>query len=159
MRYLEFNLEFNLELKQGAPMSLNIYLTFNGNCREVFEHYKSVFGGDFIAFQTFGDAPPDMDIADGDKDKVMHVSLPVGSSTLMGSDSAQGPGAPVVVGTNFSISIVGESKHQCDDLFDKISRGGEVMMAMQETFWGSYFGMCRDRYGINWMINLDMGEG
>lgn len=139
-------------------MSLNIYLTFNGNCRDVFEHYKSVFGGDFSEFQTFGDGPPDMDVSEGDKDKVMHVSLPVGSSTLMGSDTAQEFGGPAVVGTNFSISIVGESKQQCDDLLAKISQGGEVKMPMQETFWGSYFGMCRDRYDINWMISLEMGQ-
>lgn len=139
-------------------MSLNIYLTFGGNCREVFDFYKTVFGGDFAAFQTYGDGPSDMDVAEGDKDKVMHVSLPVGSSTLMGSDTAGGFGAAVIIGNNFSISIVGENKNQCDLLFAKISEGGEVKMPLQETFWGSYFGMCRDRYDINWMINLDLGQ-
>ena len=137
-------------------MSLNIYLTFDGNCREVFDFYKSVFGGDYTVFQTFGDGPPDMEVAEGDKDKVMHVSLAVGSSTLMGSDTAEGFGGPVIVGSNFSISIVGESKQHCDDLFAKLSEGGEVKMPMQETFWGSYFGMFRDQYDINWMINFDM---
>ena len=70
-------------------MSLNIYLTFNGNCAEAFEYYKSIFGGEYEAFQTFGDGPPDMGFAEADKDKVMHVSLPVGQSTLMGSDTAE----------------------------------------------------------------------
>jgi len=83
----------------------------------------------------------------------MHVSLPVGASTLMGSDTAQGFGGPIVVGNNFSISIVGESKGQCDALFAKLSDGGEVKMPLQETFWGAYFGSCRDRFGINWMFN------
>ncbi len=138
---------------------LNTYLTFDGNCREAFEFYKSVFGGDFSAFQTFGDAPPDMPIADADKDRVMHVSLPVGGSTLMGSDTAGGFGGPVVVGNNFSISIAPESKQQCDDLFAKLSDGGEVRMKMQDTFWGAYFGMCKDRFDINWMINHDTSSG
>ena len=139
-------------------MSLNIYLTFDGNCREVFDFYKSVFGGDYSAFQTFGDGPPEMEVAEADRDRVMHVSLPVGSSTLMGSDTAQGFGGPVTVGNNFSISIVGESKQQCDELFAKLVDGGEVKMPLQETFWGAYFGMCLDRYGINWMINFDMQQ-
>ena len=76
----------------------------------------------------------------------MHVSLPVGVTTLMGSDTAEGFGGPVIVGTNFSISIVGESKTQCDEMFSKLSEGGEVKMAMQEMFWGAYFGMCRDKF-------------
>ena len=140
-------------------MSLNIYLTFDGNCREVFEFYRSVFGGDFAILQTFADGPPEMPIAEEDKDRVMHVSLPVGATTLMGSDTAQGFGGPVVVGTNFSISFAGESKPQCDELFGKLSDGGEVKMPMQEMFRGAYFGMCRDRFDINWMINYEMVDG
>ena len=138
---------------------LNTYLTFDGKCREAFEFYRSVFGGDFSAFQTFGDAPPDMPIADADKDRVMHVSLPVGGSTLMGSDTAGGFGGPVVVGNNFSISLAPESKQQCDALFAKLSDGGEVRMPLQDTFWGAYFGMCKDRFDINWMINYDASAG
>ena len=137
-------------------MSLNIYLTFDGNCREVFEFYKSVFGSDYMAFQTFGDGPPDMGVAEADKDKVMHVSLPVGESTLMGSDTTEDFGGPVVVGTNFSISIVGESKEHCDTVFAQLTDGGTETMPLQATFWGSYFGMCRDKYNINWMVNFDM---
>ena len=137
-------------------MSLNIYLTFDGNCREAFDFYRSVFGGDFSVFQTFGEGPPDLGVPDAEKDRVMHVSLPVGSSTLMGSDTAQGFGGPVVVGSNFSISIVGQSKQHCDDVIGKLSTGGDVTMPPQETFWGAYFGMCRDRFGINWMVNYDM---
>ena len=86
----------------------------------------------------------------------MHVSLPVGTSTLMGNDVAEGCGGPVTVGSNFSISIVGQSKQHCDDVLGKLSAGGQVTMPLQETFWGAYFGMCRDRFDINWMINYDM---
>ena len=98
-------------------MSLNTYLAFDGNWSAAFTWYKQVFGGDFAALMTFADRPPDMKIADEDKDKVMHVSLPVGSSTLMGSDTAQSFGDPVVVGTNFSISIAPDSRDQADELF------------------------------------------
>ena len=139
-------------------MSLNIYLTFDGNCREAFDFYKSVFGGEYAAFQTFGDGPPDMGVTGVDKDKIMHVSLPVGSSTLMGSDTTQDSAGTLIVGTNFSVSIVGESKDHCDNVFGKLLAGGVEKMPLQETFWGSYFGMCCDKFGINWMINFDMGN-
>ena len=137
-------------------MTLNTYLTFENSCREAFEFYQSVFGGEFSEFQTFGDGPPDMGIPDEAKSLVMHVSLPIGDSILMGSDSnpAFGGGGPVV-GNNFSISFVPESREEADQKFAALSDGGEAGMPMQEMFWGAYFGTCTDRFGINWMINYD----
>ncbi|MYA02229.1 MAG: VOC family protein [Chloroflexi bacterium] len=136
-------------------MTLNTYLTFENNCREAFEFYRSVFGGDFSEWQTFGDGPPDMGIPDEAKQLVMHVSLPIGDSILMGSDSnpAFGPG-PVMV-TNFSISYVPDSRQDADEKFAALSDGGEASMPMSEMFWGAYFGTCTDRFGIAWMINFD----
>ena len=139
-------------------MSLNIYLTFDGNCREAFDFYKSVFGGEYMAFSTFGEGPPDMEIADSEKDKVMHVSLPIGSSTLMGSDTVEGFGGQNVIGNNFSISFSAESREQCDDLYAKLSDNGEAKMPMEDTFWGSYFGLCRDQFDINWMVSFDQPQ-
>jgi PhnB protein len=137
--------------------SFNIYLTFGGNCREAFEYYRSVFGGDFAAYSTFADAPPDMPVADDEKDLVMHVSLPVGDNLLMGSDtSAFAP--PLSVGNNFSIAIAGESRAHCDELFAKLSAGGSITMELQETFWGSYYGLFTDRFGISWMVNYDLAQ-
>lgn len=136
-------------------MSLNIYLTFNGNCREAFDHYKSVFGGEFMALQTFGDAPPAEGMENAGKDRIMHVSLPIGENVLMGSDTPEGTD-DATIGTNFSISIAPESKEQCDELIGKLSEGGEVTMPMQETFWNAYFGMCRDRFQVNWMFNHEL---
>ena len=133
-------------------MSLNIYLTFDGNCREAFEFYRSVFGGDFQAFQTFADGPDDMPVDDDEKDSVMHVSLPVGDSVLMGSDNSSF-GPALTVGNNFSVSIVGQSREHCDEVFAKLSAGGSVTMPLQETFWGSYYGLWTDKFGINWMVN------
>jgi len=139
-------------------MSLNTYLTFNGNCREAFEFYRSVFGGDFSVIQTFGDGPPDMGVPESEKDRIMHVSLPVGSSVLMGSDSCSAFGPPAEMGNNFSISVEVDSREHCDQLFAGLSEGGSVKMPMQEMFWGAYFGTWTDRYGVNWMINYNLPQ-
>ena len=136
-------------------MSLSTYLTFDGNCREAFEFYRSVFGTEFVVLSTFAEAPEDMDVPDAHRDNVMHVTLPIGSSVLMGSDNDPS-GPPVVVGHNFSMSIDTEGRQESDDLIGKLSDGGTVTMPMQETFWGSYFGTCTDRFGINWMVSCHL---
>ena len=133
-------------------MSLNTYLTFDGNCREAFEFYRSVFGGEFTEFQTFGDGPPDMPVAEEEKNRVMHVALPIGASVLMGSDTSSFA-PPYAAGNNFSLSIDVESRERCDELFAKLSAGGSVIMPLQDQFWGSYFGQCADRLGVNWMVS------
>ena len=137
-------------------MSLNTYLFFDGNCREAFEFYRSVFGGEFSVIQTFGDGPPDMGVPEAEKDRIMHVSLPIGSGVLMGSDSSSAFGPPPVEGSNFSLSVEGNSREHCDEVFAKLSVGGTVKMPMQDTFWGAYFGNWTDRYGIGWMINYEL---
>lgn len=137
---------------------LNVYLNFDGSCREAFEFYRSAFGGEFQALATFGDGPGDMQIPEAMKQRIMHVSLPVGASTLMGSDMAPGAGDHRV-GNNFSISVSPDGRAEADALFAKISAGGEVIMPLQETFWGAYFGSCRDRFDVNWMFNVELGQG
>ena len=137
-------------------MSLGIYLFFDGNCREAFEFYRSVLGGEYVVLQTFGDGPPDMNVSEEEKDRVMHVSLAFGSGVLMGSDSASAFGPPPVQGTNFALSIEGESREHCDEVLAKLSDGGTVTMPMQETFWGAYFGSWTDRFGMSWMINYEL---
>lgn len=133
-------------------MTLSIYLNFDGNCRDAFEFYRSVFGGEFTEFQTFGDGPPDMPVAEEEKNRVMHVALPIGSSILMGSDTSSFA-PPHAAGNNFSLSIDVESRERCDELCAKLSAGGSVIMPLQEMFWGSYFGQWTDRFGINWMVS------
>lgn len=134
-------------------MALNVYLHFNGNCREVFEFYRSVFGGDFDSFSTFGEMPDEMGLAEEEKDGVLHVSYDIGGAALMGSDVPSAFGPPVEMGNNFAISYQAESRHQTEELFQKISEGGRVTMPLGDTFWGAYFGACTDKYGINWMFN------
>ena len=136
-------------------MSLNTYLHFNGNCREAFEFYRSVFGGEFSILQTMADGPDDMPVPESEKDLVMHVSLPIGTSMLMGSDVPSMFGPPPVMGSNFSISYDPESREQVDALLASLSNGGSVEMEAQDMFWGSYFASCRDRFGIGWMLNYE----
>ena len=136
-------------------MTTATYLTFENNCRAAFEFYRSVFGGEFSFIQTFGDAPTDVGVSDDRRDLIMHVSLPIGSDVLMGSDSA-GYGPKIVTGNNFSVSLHPDSREQADDLFAKLAAGGAVTMPMAEQFWGAYFGACTDQFGINWMINYEL---
>ena len=133
---------------------MNIYLNFAGNCREVFEFYRSVFGGDFEVLQTFAEAPPEAGMPAEIADQVMHVSLPMTDGVLMGSDVVSAD--ELVPGNNFSISLSPASRAEADRVFAALSADGTVEMALQETFWGSYFGSCRDRFGVNWMINHDL---
>ncbi len=136
--------------------TVNVYLTFNGNCEEAFLYYKSVFGGEFDHFGRFKEMPenPECPISEDDKEKVMHVSFPISKETyIMGSD-AGGEWAPKFnEGNNFSISINTDSNEEADRLFSSLSDGGKVIMPMEKTFWGSYFGNFVDKFGIQWMIS------
>ena len=139
-------------------MTVNIYLHFNGNCREAFDFYRSVFGGEFALVQTFGDGPPGMGVSEDERDNIMHVSYPIGSSVLMGSDVPAAFGPPPEAGSNFAISYQTRSRQETDDLFAKISAGGTVTMPPADMFWGAYFGSCTDKFGINWMFNCELQE-
>ena len=140
--------------------SVNVYLNFNGNCEEAFNFYKSVFGGEFPYIGRFKDMPPQEGMPPLPADmgnKIMHVSLPISKETmLMGSDTG-GEWAPdFVQGNNFSISINADNQEEADRLFNELSKGGKVTMPMANTFWGDYFGMFADKFGINWMVSYNM---
>ncbi len=139
-------------------MTLNVYLHFETGCRDAFEFYRSVFGGEFAFVDTFGNSPMGGDVPEDLKDNIMHIALPVGDSLLMGSDTPPMFDTPAA-GTNFSISYAASSKEEADDMFAKLSDGGQASMPPQDMFWESYFGMCTDKYGISWMINFDMSQG
>ena len=139
-------------------MTLSTYLSFSGNCRQAFEFYRSVFGGEFAVMETFGNGPSNMGIPEDELNNVMHVSFPIGSSVLMGSDVPSTFGATHKQGNNFSISISTTSREESDDLFGKLSKGGSVSMPMQDMFWSSYFGVCTDKFGINWQVNCEQAQ-
>lgn len=139
--------------------SVNVYLNFNGNCEEAFNFYKSNFGGDFAYIGRFKDMPHEEGSPALPKEmenKIMHVSLPISKDTvLMGSDTG-GEWAPSFVqGNNFAVSISADSKEEADRLFNGLSKGGKVTMPMNKTFWGDYFGMFEDKFGINWMVSFN----
>jgi PhnB protein len=139
---------------------INVYLTFNGNCEEAFNFYKSIFGGDFAYVGRFKDVPPQdgKDLSPADANLIMHVALPISKETiLMGSDFPSHYGK-VVFGNNFSISLSADSRDKADAFFKSLSTGGQTAMPMSDTFWGSYFGMLTDKYGINWMVSYDKGQ-
>jgi len=135
--------------------TINPYLNFNGNTEEVFNFYKSVFGGEYAMVMRYKDAPKEHQMGESDGEKIMHMALPIGQHTiLMGSDWPEPYGKPVE-GTNVSLSISADSKEQADKLFNGLSAGGQATMPMSDTFWGSYFGMLKDKFGFNWMVGYD----
>jgi PhnB protein len=142
--------------------TVNVYLTFNGNCEEAFHFYKSVFGGEFPYIGRFKDMPPQPGqppIPDEMGNRIMHVSLPVSKETMiMGSDTGGEWAKDFKQGNNFSISINAASKEEADKLFNSLSAGGKVTMPMNNTFWGDYFGMFTDKFGINWMVSFALQQ-
>jgi PhnB protein len=135
----------------------NTYLNFNGDCEAAFNFYKSVFGGEFTYIGRFGEMPEteEYKVPQADKGKVMHVSLPIGNSILMGSDCG-GEWAPSFVqGNNFAVSISANSKDEADRIFNALSVEGKITMPLANTFWGDYFGMLTDKFGVNWMMSYN----
>lgn len=138
--------------------SLSPYLNFNGNAEEAFTFYKSVFGGEFATFSRFKDMPSETAADQAEGDKILHVSLPISKeTTLMGSD-VPGHYPASTQGTNLFISINTESEAEADKLFNGLSAGGKILMPLGKTFWGAYFGMWADKFGIQWMVNYDYNE-
>lgn len=137
---------------------VNVYLTFNGNCEEAFNFYKSVFGGEFPYIGRYKDMPSDggKEAPAADAEKIMHVSLPISNETmLMGSDTGGEWAQHFSQGNNFSISVGTDSKAEADRIFSGLSAGGRVTMPLNHTFWGDYFGMLTDKFGINWMMSYN----
>ncbi|MCA9373976.1 VOC family protein [Candidatus Peregrinibacteria bacterium] len=140
-------------------LKVQIYLTFDGKTEEAFNFYKSIFGGEFQMKQTFGESNVDQDVPEDLKGRIMHVALPIGTEgdMLMGSDTFPGMGQEFVEGTNISVSLHPDSEEETKRIFEALSAGGEVVMPLNKTFWNALYGMCRDKFGINWMINYDLG--
>jgi PhnB protein len=142
--------------------TLNTYLTFDGNCEEAFNFYKSVFGGEFQYIGRFKDMPPEdksMSVPQDQAERIMHVSLPISKETiLMGSDTAGEWAATFKQGNNFSISITADTKEEADRIFNGLAKGGVVSMPLTVTFWSAYFGTLTDKFGINWMMSWDTGK-
>lgn len=136
--------------------SITPYLNFNGNTKEVFEFYQSIFGGEFSAVVSFKEMGGDqIGVPENKLNKMAHIALSLGDDTfLMGDDGPYAMGQSLTVGNNFHISIEADSKEKAEQLFNDLSGGGEIEMPLEETEWAELFGMVTYKYGIQWMVNF-----
>jgi len=136
--------------------SINPHINFNGNAEEAFNFYKSVFGGEFSKIMRFKDlASDDFTVAENEANKIMHIALPVGKSFLMANDVPEIMGRTNENENRSKIVITAASKEEADKLYNGLSAGGQIEMPISDSPWGTYFGMFRDKYGIEWMIEFD----
>lgn len=136
--------------------TLHPWINFNGNAEEAFTFYQSVFGGKFTKVVRFKDiASEEFPIPEKEADKIMYISLPIGESTmLIANDVPEVMGRVNEQENRSKIVVSTESKEEADRLFNGLSVGGEVEGPMGDSPWGSYAGMFRDKYGIEWIIEF-----
>ena len=136
--------------------TLNPNVMFKGNCEQAFDFYQTVFGGTLSPKMRWGDyKEPEMEVPESAKHLIMHISLPVGETTFMGGDVLENSPFHTTFGNSFTINIGTKSKEEADTLFNGLSKGGKVMMPMDIAFWGDYFGMFTDQFGIQWQVICD----
>ena len=135
--------------------TINPWINFNGNAEEAFTFYKSVFGGEFITVMRFKDTPEKDRVPAHEQDMIMHIALPIGGNILMATDALESMGHHVSPGTNMSISIDTQSEEEARAIFDGLSAGGKVSVPLEKMFWGAWFGLFNDKFGIQWMVNYD----
>lgn len=145
-------------LKDNPMARVSTYLNFPRTTEEAFTFYQSVFGGEFIGgINRFGDIPPQEgapQIAEEDKNLVMHVVLPIlGGHMLMGTDAPESMGFSVTNGTNVYINLEPDTREETERLFEMLSQDGQIEMPLSDMFWGAYYGSCTDKYGVQWMFN------
>ena len=136
---------------------INPHINFNGNAEEAFTFYQSVFGGSFTKIIRFKDLESeDFPVAENEKNKIMHIALPIGSTgMLMGNDVPEMLGPTNENENRSKIVITAETRDEADQLFNGLSAGGQVEFPIGDSPWGTYFGMFRDKYGIEWMVEFD----
>ena len=135
---------------------INPHINFNGNAEEAFNFYKSVFGGAFtkiIRFKDLGNT--EHPLAESEANKIMHIALPIGNAILMGNDVPEFMGRVNENENRSKISVSAQSREEADKIFNGLSAGGEVEGPIGDSPWGTYAGMFRDKYGIEWMVNFD----
>ena len=136
--------------------SINPHINFNGNAEEAFNFYKSVFGGEFAKVIRFKElASAEFPVSEKEENKIMHIALPIGKNVLMANDVPEILGRTNENENRSKISISAESKEEADTLFNGLSAGGQIEMPIGDSPWNSYFGMFRDKYGVEWMVDFD----
>ena len=135
---------------------INPHINFNGNAEEAFNFYKSVFGGEFVNILRFKDlSGTGYPVTEKEENKIMHIALPIGQNILMANDVPESMGQVNENENRSKISISAETREEADKLFSGLSSGGNIEFPMGDSPWGSYFGMFRDKYGIEWMVDYD----
>jgi len=135
---------------------INPHINFNGNAEEAFNFYKSAFGGEFQRIVRFKDlSSEEFPVDESEADKIMHIALSIGHNTLMGNDVPAFMGKVDENENRSKISVSAESREEADRLFQALSAGGTVEVPIDDSMWGSYFGMFRDKFGIEWMVNFE----
>jgi PhnB protein len=135
---------------------INPHINFNGNAEEAFHFYKSVFGGEFAVIMRFKDmSSPEFPVAEKEANKIMHIALPIGKNVLMGNDVPEIMGQVNENENRSKISISTDSREEANKLFNGLSAGGNIEMPISDSPWGTYFGMFRDKYGIEWMVDFN----
>jgi PhnB protein len=137
-------------------LKLNPYLNFAGKTEAAFNFYRSVFGGEFAMVQRFKDSGHGDDMSPEDREKIMHIALPIGEHViLMGTDTIEAFGQTLKEGDNFSLSISTSSEEEAQKIYEGLAVNGQSTMPLEKTFWGAYFGMLTDQFGIQWMVSYD----
>lgn len=136
--------------------NIHPHINFNGNAEEAFTFYKSMFGGEFTKIVRFKDlASAEFPVAAHEKNKIMHIELPIGMSKLMANDVPEMMGRTNENENRSKIVISADSKAEANKIFNGISAGGQIEMPISDSPWGTYFGMFRDKYGIEWIVEFD----
>jgi PhnB protein len=136
--------------------TINPYINFNGNAEEAFMFYKSVFGGEFGPIVRFKDVASDeFPVPEHEANKIMRITLPIGSSTLIANDIPESMGRVNENENRSKIAVYAETKEEADKFFNGLSQGGAVEVPMSEDLWGTHFAMFRDKYGIEWTVEFD----
>ena len=134
-------------------VTINPYLNFPRYTEEAFIFYKSVFGGEFLNLTRFKDTQEGGKVSENEKEKIMHISLPVGKNIFMATDALESMGHKLTAGNNFQLSVETESKEEATKIFNGLSKGGKVTVPLADAFWGAYFGMLQDKFGVQWMVS------
>ncbi|MFC0188601.1 VOC family protein [Fictibacillus aquaticus] len=139
-------------------MSVTPYMNFKGNCREAVEFYAEVFGTEKPNIMAFGDMPPNPEhpLPEEARNWVMHSMILVNGDPIMFSDVL--PGMPFNSGSNISLMVHSKNEEDVRSWFQKLSDGGQVGMELQQTFWSKLYGNVKDKFGIEWQVNLDNEE-
>lgn len=133
-------------------MQANTYLTFDGDCEEAFKFYEKVLGGKIVAMITHLGTPAEEHVPTEWRDKILHARLIFGDNKLMGSDAPPGRQEKM---QGFSVTLNIEDPAETERVFNALTEGGTVRMALEETFWAHKFGMLTDRFGTPWMVNCE----